>query len=542
MKRFLLLLALSVSTFNILLGQQITQNEVNAQLQNLPFATYSITLPSFPDRTFNITDAGAVGDGLTKNTMAINSTIEKCSKAGGGKVIIPAGLWLTGPITMQSNVNLYLAEGAIVIFSADLDDYPIIVEGNKYTIPDLINGSNLENVAITGKGIFNGNGQYWRMVKHGKMTASQWNEYAKAGEVTKDGDLCYPRTGTLAALELLSTKKKQDITKDEWETKVKPSLRPYMMAIKKSKNVLIEGVTLNNSPKFSMNISDINGLVLHQVNVMNEWWAQNADGLDIGSCKNVLIYECTVNTGDDGICMKSATAKKNEFNVENIVIKNCKVYHAHGGFVIGSNTDANMHNIYVANCSFIWTDTGIRVKSNVGRGGKVTNIFCENIYMKDIDKAAIIYELEYIDLGAVKTKGSNIDSSKVPDFDGFSIKNVYCDGAKTGIIIGGTADTHVKNVLFKDMIIKAKEGLKANLSENITLDNVTLLTEGKQPAISLNNVNGFTFKNMKNVSPDETFLKVAGKASKGIKIENSAIKANQIELMDDLKPSILNLK
>jgi len=275
--------------------------------------------------------------------------------------------------------------------------------------------------------------------------------------------------------------------------------------------------------------------------VMNEWWAQNADGLDIGSCKNVLVYECTVNTGDDGICMKSATAKKNEFNVENIVIKNCKVYHAHGGFVIGSNTDANMHNIYVTNCSFIGTDTGIRVKSNVGRGGKVTNIFCENIYMKDIDNAAIVYELEYNDVGAVKTKDARIDTTKVPDFDGFSIKNVYCDGAKIGILIGGTETSHVKNVLFKDMIIKAKDVVKAKLSENITLDNVTIISD-KKPTFNLNNVNGFTFKNMKNVPTDGTYIKVTGKASKGIKVENSAIKAKQIELSDNLKPSILTIK
>ncbi|MDR3705810.1 MAG: glycoside hydrolase family 28 protein [Paludibacteraceae bacterium] len=538
MKHICLSIALSLLSFGMMFGQQITQTEVNAQLQNLPFASYSITLPTFPDKTFNITEAGAVGDGLIKNTQAINSTIEKCSKAGGGKVLVPAGLWLTGPITMQSNVNLYLAEGAIVIFSADLNDYPIISDDGKYTIPDLINGSNLENVAITGKGVFNGNGQYWRMIKKGKMTNSQWNEYAKTGEITEDSDLCYPRKGTLAALNLLANKSKSEITKDEWETKVKPSLRPYMLAIKKSKNVLIEGVTLNNSPKFAMNISDINGLVLHQVNVQNEWWAQNGDGLDIGRSKNVLVYECTVNTGDDGICMKSAAGKKNEFSLENIVIKNCKVYHAHGGFVIGSNTDANMHNIYVTNCSFIGTDTGIRVKSNVGRGGKVTNIFCENIYMKDIENAAIVYELEYNDVGAVKTKDARIDTTKVPDFDGFSIKNVYCDGAKIGISIGGTEASHVKNVLFKDIIIKAKDGVKAKLSENITLDNVTIISD-KNPTFSLNNVNGFTFKNIKNVATDGIFIKVTGKASKGIKVENSAIKAKQIELSDNLKPSIL---
>jgi len=541
MKRIHLLVVLSILSVNLMFGQKSLQDEVTANLQNLPFPSFAITVPTFPDKTFNILDAGAIGNGIYKNTEAINSTIDKCSKAGGGKVIIPAGLWCTGPIYMKSNVNLFLAEGAIVIFSSNLDDYPLIVDENgKSNIPNLINGSGLVNVAITGSGIFNGNGQDWRMVKKEKMNDREWKNYIKTGELSEDGKIWYPRVGTIAAMALLESKSKAELTKEDME-KIKISLRPYMFAIENSKNVLVEGITLNNSPKFAMYAKGNESMVLHKVNVMNEWWAQNGDGLDISICKNVLFLDCTVNTGDDGICMKSAGAKKGEFKMENIVIKNCKVYHAHGGFVIGSNTDGNMRNIYVNNCSFSWTDSGIRVKSGTGRGGKVTNIFCDNIFMKDIDGEAIVFELVYEDKGAVKTKDSKIEDEKVPDFDGFSFKNIFCDGAKVGVVIGGGDDAHVKNVTFQNMVIKSNDGVKASYSENITMDNVNIICKSK-PTFTLNKANGFTFKNMKDVPLEGSYVKVLEEASKKIVIENSSIKAAQVEMLNNASPKELIIK
>ncbi|MDR1679460.1 MAG: glycoside hydrolase family 28 protein [Prevotellaceae bacterium] len=537
MKRIFLSIAVALLAATVVFGQEIKQADVDEQLKNLPFASFSIKLPSFPDKTFNIVDAGAVGDGQFKNTVAINSTIEKCSKAGGGKVVIPAGLWLTGPITMQSNVNLYLAEGAIVIFSPDLNDYQLErTSSGKYQLPDLINGEGLENVAITGRGMFNGNGQYWRMVKKEKKTEKEWKALIKSGELTADGKIWYPRKGSLASEELIKANK-ASYTPEE-EATIKISLRPYMLALRKCKNVLIEGITLGNAPKFAAYMNGHREVVFHDVKVRNEWWMQNADGLDISVCKNVLFYRCDVNTGDDGICMKSGNSKNGEFNHENIVVKDCKVYHGHGGFVIGSNTDGNMRNIFVDNCSFVGTHSGIRVKSGAGRGGKVTDIFCQNIYMKDIEGDAIVYELAYEDKGAVVNTDNKAE--KIPDFDGFSIKNVFIDGAKVGVNIGGNAQSIVKNVTFQNMVIHAKEGFKTVLSENITVDNVRIISD-VQPAFRLNKVNGFTFKNQKDV-PEGFYIKVLGEQSKNISIENSAIKASQVELLDNLKPDILKIK
>ncbi len=525
-KLFLLSVVYFVTT--ITFAQNI-QEEVNNQLKDLPFDSFSIKVPVFKDKVYNIKDFGAVGDGMFKNTDVINKVIQKCSAEGGGMVIIPAGLWNTAAITMQSNVNLHLEEGALVSFSAYLDDYQLV----KGKIPSLINGSKLENVAITGPGIFNGSGDKWRPVKKSKMNDDMWKDMVKSGGVvTEDGSIWYPREKALEAEKLLKSKKYKDMTEEEIE-QTKPYLRSYMLSLDKCKHVFIEGVTLQNSPKFSMIMRSCDEMVLKNVKALNEWWAQNADGLDISACKNVLVYDCTVNTGDDGICMKSSHEKPDQYRLENIVIKDSKVYHAHGGFVIGSNTDGKIRNIYVNNCSFSWTETGLRFKSGADRGGLVENIFVDGIYMKDIEKEAIIFDLSYEDKGAVKVKGAKVSDEKIPDFNGFSIKNVFVDGAEKACRIDGFEECNVKNVSFENMVIQAKKGITANYSKNISFKNVKLQIDDEESA-QLNNVNDLTFDAVVNIS-NPLKLDIKGDQSKGIKVENSNLTKDDIILEEGVK-------
>ncbi len=536
MKKFFSIILL-LGLINTLNAQNI-QEEVNKHLENLPFNQFSITVPTFKDKTYNIKDFGAIGDGLFNNTPIINSTIEKCSEEGGGTVLIPGGLWHTGPITMQSNVNLHLAEGAIVSFSSDLDDYTLVKSGSKYNIPSQINGSKLKNVAITGKGIFNGSGEDWRPVKKEKVNEKEWKRLVKSGGVvTEDGKIWYPRAKALEAAEILSSKKSSEMTPQDYENG-KPYMRPYMLNIEKCENVLIEGVTLQNSPKLAMIVRYIDGLVLKDVKALNNWWAQNADGLDISACKNVLLYDCTVNTGDDGICMKSSHEVEGEYRLENIVIKDCKVYHGHGGFVIGSNTDGKMRNIYVNNCSFSWTETGIRIKSGAGRGGRVENIFIDGVSMKDIEDEAIVFELDYEDKGALKKAGHSINEAKIPDFDGFDIKNVYVDGAETAIRIDGFDYCHVKNVSFENITIQSKYGVKASFSENITFKNVNILPT-KTPTYELSNVSNVSFDNLNNES---TTLQIKGLATQNISVKNSVITKDNFEIEEGIKKKTISIK
>ncbi len=513
------------------------QKEVDAHLQNLPFASFSIKVPSFGAKVYNIKDAGAVGDGVTVNTEAINGTIKKCSEAGGGTVVIPAGLWKTGPITMMSNVNLHLQAGAMVVFSADPKDNPI-VEGK---LAARINGENLKNIAITGQGIFNGNGSEFRPIKREKLTEKQWNKL-KGGELSADGKVWYPVKGVAAneaKLKTLDTKTLTGAAAEPYRTGIK---RPYLINIEKVQGMLVEGVTFMNSPHITNMLRNIDGLVMKDVKVLNEWWFQNADGLDISVCRNVLMYGCTVNTGDDGICMKSSKSSANgrQFGLENIVIKDCKVYHAHGGFVIGSNTDGGMNNILVQNCDFSWSDVGLRFKSGKGRGGRVQNIYCQDIFMKDIAESCIEFELTYEDK-AVSGTAVDKNLSLAPDFAGLYFSNIYCDGAKSAISIGGTADLNVKNLEFKNMIISSNSGVDAFRSQNVTFDNVQINSLLK-PVYKLNKAENITFKNIPSVPENGTFAKILNAETKNIVFQGGNVKAANVEILNGAETSQVKFK
>ncbi|MBQ9591637.1 MAG: glycoside hydrolase family 28 protein [Paludibacteraceae bacterium] len=542
MKKLLTLLVASLAAFSLNaknVDSQTIQQEVNQRLQNLPFASFSITVPTFADKSYDIRDFGAVPDGITVNTKAINDAIAQCSKNGGGTVIIPAGLWISGSITLQSNVNLYVAEGALLEFSGNKDDYDIEKTGKSYKTRALINGRNLKNVAITGRGIINGNGSTWRFVKHEKVPEKLWKKLSKNADVTPDGKRTAPK-GYFAAEEL----QKQlgaagDTTYASW-LKVKTALRPYLLNVTDVENMLIEGVTFMNSPHITLKLDRIFSLTLKDVTVLNENWFQNSDGIDVSASERVLIYDCTVNTGDDGICMKSSLGnrgkrdKAQKFLHQNIVIRDCKVFHAHGGFVIGSNTDGGMNNIYVKNCTFNWTETGIRVKSGKGRGGRVQNIFCEDIFMKDIVDQAIIFELTYDDKGQVVKGGE--DNSLEPDFEGFSIRNVYCDGAKEALLLGGTPKLNVRNVTIQNAMLRADAGVSGFRCDNITFDNVTVLPKTGVP-FDFNKATNIKFINTPKPKTNGVFLKLKGSETKNISVSPSGVLApSQVEAINEADP------
>jgi polygalacturonase len=242
--------------------------------------------------------------------------------------------------------------------------------------------------------------------------------------------------------------------------------------------VLIEDATFKNSPNFVINPQHCTNLTLRNVQVNNEWWAQNGDGIDISACKQVVVYKCTVNAGDDGICMKSSGGDAGDAQLQNVLIADCIVYHAHGGFVIGSNTDGGLKNIFVTNCNYIGTDVGIRVKSNAGRGGLVRDIFIDNIFMKDIVNEAVLFDTYYENVPAGKTAASvkTTARDKLPVFRDFHISHVYCNGAARAFAITGLPDMPVNHLYFSDMVISARNGFKAVDAADIWLKNVQIIT------------------------------------------------------------------
>lgn len=480
----------------IVLNFSVAAQSKNEQyyLKAAPFKMPVVVEPVFPDKTFSIKDYGAIGDGQTMNTAAFAKAIDACVKSGGGKVIVPPGLWLTGPIQLQSNINLVVERGALIQFTGDRTQYPIIqMEGsNSYVVAPPVYGSKLKNVAITGEGILDGAGENWRPLKKSKATEQQWKQFTKAGVVSSDGQVWWPSKEAMEGETYLKKLKKEkpNATAEDY-LPARDFLRPKMVVINNSDKILIEGVTIRNSPNFVFNPNNCTNLTMRAVNIFNEWWAQNGDGIDISACKNVLIYKCNVSAGDDGICMKSSGSKDpNEARLENVVIAGCDVYHAHGGFVIGSNTDGGMSNIYVTDCNFVGTDVGIRVKSNAGRGGLVHNIFINDIFMSGIVNEAVLFDTYYEDVTAGKN-AKDVKTTvrdKVPQFEDFFISNVFCRGAKTAISITGLPDMPVQKIYFENMTISSDKGYIFKDAKNINFKNVKLIL----PDNKIENLSGGT--------------------------------------------------
>ncbi|WP_302369384.1 glycoside hydrolase family 28 protein [Bacteroides clarus] len=449
----------------------------------LPFDMPVVQRPSFPDYQVDIRDFGAKADGETLNTEAINNAIKAVSEKGGGKVVIPEGLWLTGPVVLQNNVNLHVEKNALVLFSGDADLYPLVrtsFEGlDMLRCQSPISAMNAENIAITGHGVLDGSGDSWRPVKRNKMTDGQWKSLLKSGGVVDEsGKVWYPNEGALKASILTGSKEKREISDSEWEG-MKRWLRPVLLSIVKSKRVLLEGVTFRNSPSWCLHPLSCEDLTLNGVKVFNPWYSQNGDALDVESCKNVVVTNSLFDAGDDAICIKSgkdADGRRRGEPCENVLVKNNTVLHGHGGFVVGSEMSGGVRNVYVADCTFIGTDVGLRFKSTRGRGGVVENVYVDNINMINIPGDALIADLYY----AVKdAPGAPVPAvtEETPSFKNIHISNISCKGAGRAMFLNGLPEMPIENFSVRNMrITDAQKGAFINKMAGVTLENIEIET------------------------------------------------------------------
>ncbi|QPH38246.1 glycoside hydrolase family 28 protein [Pedobacter endophyticus] len=506
------------------------------QKVNLPI----IQQVNFKKDTTSIASFGAKGDGVTLNTQSINKTIASVSQKGGGVVLIPSGLWLTGPIELKSNVNLHLKRDAIVQFTDDFNQYKL-VEGNWEGQPawrnqSPISGVNLENIAITGSGIIDGNGGAWRMVKKDKLTETQWKKLiSSGGVVSEDGKMWYPSEKTVKGSK---TKNAGVIvagkTAADYED-IKDFLRPNLLVLTNCKKILLEGVTFQNSPAWNLHPLLCEDLTLRNLQVKNPWFAQNGDGVDVESCKNVLIEGSTFDVGDDGICIKSGrdeAGRKRGVPTENVIIRNNVVYHAHGGFVIGSEMSGGAKNIWVYDCSFIGTDIGLRFKTTRGRGGVVENIFVDNINMIDIPGEAILFDMYYAAVDPVPLAGEKREAIKTvtvpvtaatPQFKNFYIKNVVANGAEKAIFFRGLPEMNIKDIHLENVTIQSKKGIEIIEASGIFLKNVNVITNDTNPVVHVQNgtninINGLQYKN-----GAELLFDITGEKTKGVNVTGTDV-------------------
>ncbi|MCG2613817.1 glycoside hydrolase family 28 protein [Terrimonas sp. NA20] len=503
----------------------------NAQYSwgNLP----KVEEPVFKTDTFSILNYGGKSDGYTLNTRAISAAIIDCSRQGGGVVMIPAGLWLSGPIEMRSNVNLHLASGALLTFTTDKTKYPLVegfYEGKRAARNQSpISGTGLTNIAITGKGVIDGNGDAWRAVGKSALTENEWKEKIRSGGVLKDdGKEWYPSEQFKQAkvenksMLLVPGKELKDFEE------MKDFLRPNLVVFTQCNKVLLEGVTLQNSAAWCIHPLMCENLILRDLLVKNPAYAQNGDGADIESCKFFLVEGCTFDVGDDAICIKSGKdeeGRKRGMPTQYGIVRNNLVYKAHGGFVIGSEMSGGANNIFVYDCNFMGTDKGLRFKSTRGRGGVVEKIYARNIYMKDIEQEAIFFDMYYFVKFA--TDGERNESPVVnegtPIFRDMHFEKIVCNGAKKGIFIRGLPEMPVQNIRFTDCILTAEIGAELVDVDRIAFDMQELNPTKTDPVISINNGTNVRFGGLIFPSAFKTILKVTGERSKDIDMSHMGI-------------------
>lgn len=461
----------------------LAQNPYEKYYENLPIEIEKVQPVIFPDTTVNLKvylkqlEGWKMGDLCTE---AIQRGIDELSKAGGGHFVIPRGTWVTGPIQLKSNIDLHLVKGAKLLMTSDRREY--IKPDKKGNIPSKCNpgimAKNVKNVGITGEGVIDGQGIYWRPIKEKKLFKNNndpadhqaWEDVQTLGGTLVQDDKTY-RIWFPYNIKDFDGNPIPDICNN---AKDQEGMRNNLVDFTGGENVLIQGVTITNSPKFHLVPRQIHNLIIDNVTIWCPWWAQNGDAMDIGNCRTVLVVNTKLNCGDDGICMKAGGGQKGKDLGPNtdFLITNDTVYRAHGGFVIGSEFSGGMEKMIVKNCYFEGTDIGLRFKSAPGRGGSCKDIYIYDIVMRDIKEDAIFFESGYADKragGRSATEGDQKDAF-FPDWGNMVIRNVVAANVRNFVNATGTKDMPVHDILIENMKIYGlqKEPLKMTNCVNWT--------------------------------------------------------------------------
>ena len=365
------------------------------------------------------------GDAQTLDTAAFQAAIDTCHEQGGGTVWVPAGQYVIGTIFFRDNITLHLDAGATLLGSMRPDDYPVLPNRwqgkQQLAYAPLIAGENLQNIAIVGRGIINGNGEPW------------W-------EARRKKTLAYPR--------------------------------PRLIGFTACTNVLIENITLINSPSWTINPVRCKNVRIHGVTITNPPDSPNTDGINPDSCSQVRISDCFVSVGDDCITLKSgAEHERTELRTpcRDIAITNCTLERGHGGIVIGSEMSGGVQNVVVSNCVFIGTDRGIRLKSRRGRGGTVENVRISNLIM---DGVLCPFTMNlYYGCGAwgdefVSDKSAKALDAGTPRFRHIHISHVIARNAKIAAgFIYGLSEMPIEDISLSDISVSFTDGAEPRYPE-----------------------------------------------------------------------------
>ena len=447
----------------------------------LPFTKINLAAQTAPTSGFfNVLSFGASADGQTKCTEAIRKAIDAAVAKGGGTIYFPAGTYLTGPIHLRSHITLFVDAGATVKFSTDFDDYLPMVpsrwEGIAVTnFSPLIYAYQAEDIAIVGRGTLDGQGQPWwdflrKLRGNRDEPRSKWQEEFAGANKDIIAEMNYGplNTGFLRP----------------------PFIQPYECT-----NVLIEGVTIRNSPFWNVTPVYCEGVNVRGVSIISPASSPNTDGINPDSCRNTRISDCYISVGDDCITIKSgrdAGGRRVGKPLENCTIVNCTLLRGHG-LSIGSEMSGGVKNLTIANCVFDGTDRGIRIKSTRGRGGVVEDIRISNLVMRNIRDEALLLTTFY-----TKTQPEPV-SERTPIFRNIHFDHITGD-AKVAGELTGLEEMPIENVTFSDIQLEAKTGFALKDAKGIEFHNVTVNTDSG-PVLTASTTDGLELNGVKTAKP-----------------------------------------
>jgi polygalacturonase len=410
---------------------------------------------------FDVRQHGATGDGHSKDTAAIQKAIDACARAGGGTVHVPPGRYCIGTIHLRSNVTLDIEAGATLLGSTEPDDYPLVPsswKAERQEIGSLIRGENLANIGLTGRGTIDGQGEAW------------WKRQ-----------------------RLLRPKGKNPPAPTEADRKEIAKIahgRPHLIKLVNCKHVLLEGLTLTNSPSWTVNPVFSEFITVRNLTLQNPADSPNTDGINPESCRNVHISECNIDVGDDCITIKSGTdevGRRVGRACENITVTNCTMMHGHGGLVIGSEMSGGAKNVTISNCVFQGTQRGIRIKSQRGRGGVVEGVSANNIVMEGVETPVSI--TMYYSGGASEDRAEPAGEG-TPIFRDISLCNILARGAKVAGEILGLPEMPIQGVTLDNVRIAGEKSFVIRHAKDIAFHRTRIEVKSGPPIVQ-QNVAGF---------------------------------------------------
>ncbi|MFV0366705.1 MAG: glycoside hydrolase family 28 protein [Mangrovibacterium sp.] len=422
--------------------------------------------PVFPDKIFSILDYGAVADGETNCREAINKAIVACSEAGGGKVVVPKGEYLSGAIYLESNVNLHMEDGAVLMFSTNPEGYLPLVY-TRWEGVELMNYSPLiysykeKNIAVTGNGVLDGQAK--------KENWWKWNGGKRY--ILNEGDPSQKDKANRLALFEMGEK---GVPVKDRKFGDGHYLRPQFFQPYQCENVLMQDFTIKSSPMWILHPVLCDNVIIRGVNVDSK--GPNTDGCDPESCKNVLIENCTFNTGDDCIALKSGRnndGRRINRPIENVVVRNCNFKNGHGGFVVGSEITGGAKNIFVENCymNSPHLTRAVRIKTNSARGGTIEDVYIRNIEVGKVSESLLKVNLHYED---GEGHGHN------PTVRNIVLENITCKETRFPLFMLGYEDSKISGVTLKNVTVEdAKEASIIRHVGDIVMDDVKFQTSRK---------------------------------------------------------------